>query len=608
MKEPIDQSTMDEMFFQSKPCLTAHVHMIRNHRADYLKTLRFICESGTVAIVPTGVRARILAALYITNRHKMVTSFLQHCEIVDIAKALYILDRSRKVRQLTHRIEAIEKAHPHLVVTPDEEEHVSKGPEQRHRKHIKNILEKQESVPPTKRRRKIDKYRRDKRALESEDACHGTCDCIAAHEDSANHELILSASVSGALARKIRHWAKTTQRSDFLEFALLTMPLDCWKQVADMVHFAPSDFCVPYFLQEVHRDSKSVDEGLNFVSTMRQFLPMAEMNNLEVGKQLRGIVLQFPQVFLQYSLIRRHIHLIRNKDIMEQFAAYAPFDTVIWYFEEFHQASKSCQDIVLERIQQNDDGDCDLVKGKVTYGKLVERILTLRRMRVKFVEKLIPMANSSLELLRSHWTCNTNKRKIAVFGDASASMRNAIEAATIFASMVSVCFDAKLSFFATDLVPSPHEKPCNVEQALEVCTKVRADNSTCLASALWPYLDDKIWMDMFVMVTDEEENTGKKGWYFAEMLAEYKKVVNPAVSLVIVRIGYGIAQFHRSLQKYNINYKVVQMDENRPDHAKFDALLGQLALMTNREMDDVTTTSPDETSITTKSEEEFVLV
>lgn len=229
-------------------------------------------------------------------------------------------------------------------------------------------------------------------------------------------------------------------------------------------------------------------------------------------------------------------------------------------------------------------------KSKMTYGKLVERILTFRRMGVSFAPDLVPLADARLEDLKSFWTGQQqleeegSAKRMAVFGDASASMQTAIEAASIFASMVSVCFDAELSFFGADLVPSPHEKPQNVHEALEVSTKVRAAGGTSLAAALWPYYANRKKMDMFIMVTDEGENTKKEGYMFAPLLKKYRDEINPDVKLVVVRVGRGCIHFQNSLKVNEIAHKTVIVDGERPDHAKFDALLGQLALMASRKV------------------------
>ena len=88
-------------------------------------------------------------------------------------------------------------------------------------------------------------------------------------------------------------------------------------------------------------------------------------------------------------------------------------------------------------------------------------------------------------------------------------------------------------------------------------------------------------MDTFVLVTDEEENTQSNGYMFAHLLAEYRKRVNKNVNLIVVRVGKGYLPFQKDLEKFGINYKVVGIDSTRPDLAKFDALLGQLHMISS---------------------------
>jgi hypothetical protein len=579
---------MEHVFFQAKPCLQAHVHSLRMHPQEYIQTLRFLCDSNTRTVVSSAGKARVLSALHMTRQHKTVSFFLEHCEVMDVVEALHLLDRPRKIRQLERRIDKIEKAHSHIAAIKDEKKQdpietcttwkVAK------RKDSKRSTNEIEDYSPTtnlnkkqrRHRRAVDKFRRVKCTLESEDACMKTC--TAAHADCGALELIQSASVSGAFSRKVRQWVKS-QRSELLEFVLLAFSFDAWKELADLVHVNPSDFAVPYFLKALYQGDASEMSEHNFVTAMKAFLNTMDCN-AEYQERFFTVAEEFPQVYLNYSLIRRYPKLTDTKAIMEQFAASAPLDTVVWHFEAFHRASTHCQDIVLERIQEHGEGDLSM-KSKMTYGKLVERILTMRSIDVSFAEQLVPMAQVRLMRLRAFWNsgCSAQKSKVAVFGDASSSLQTAIEATTIFANMVSVCFDGELSLFASDLVESPHVKPNNVHRALEVSTKVRASGATSLAAALWPYYNKEIVMDMFVMVTDEEENTPKNDYNFASLLAAYKKKVNPDVSLVVVCVVQGDWQFRQELPNNGIDYKVVQMDGARPDHAKCDALLGQLALL-----------------------------
>jgi len=191
----------EELFFLSKPCFKEHVYRLRSDAARYLKTLRFVCESGTIEVVSNGVKARVLAALHVTHQYEMVSFFLKHCEIIDIAKAIQILDRNRQIRQLSQRIEKIEGKYSHLIVDVEEENAF-------HSNRKKTRTNKRSDGKSRKKMRKIDLYRKAKCTLASMHSCPGSSSCSDAHKDSATTELVQSSSFSGALAKKIQNWAK----------------------------------------------------------------------------------------------------------------------------------------------------------------------------------------------------------------------------------------------------------------------------------------------------------------------------------------------------------------------------------------------------------------
>jgi hypothetical protein len=165
-----------------------------------------------------------------------------------------------------------------------------------------------------------------------------------------------------------------------------------------------------------------------------------------------------------------------------------------------------------------------------------------------------------------------------VFGDASSSMTTAIQAATILASMIDACWEGELSFFNSKSLPSPHPRRGTADQVLEACRRVRTSGSTSQASALWPYYEKKTPLYQIVMVTDEEENTGCHGHFFASLLQAYRREIKADVELIVVGVGDGYGPFQTSLASRGIPYKRIEVDKIRPDLSKFDALLGQLAL------------------------------
>eukprot|EP00542_Grammatophora_oceanica_P020324 CAMPEP_0194033822 /NCGR_PEP_ID=MMETSP0009_2-20130614/6345_1 /TAXON_ID=210454 /ORGANISM="Grammatophora oceanica, Strain CCMP 410" /LENGTH=611 /DNA_ID=CAMNT_0038674549 /DNA_START=1768 /DNA_END=3600 /DNA_ORIENTATION=- len=566
-----NDNDLSEVFFQAKPCLRTHIQALVRQGEKYQTMLRYMCKSGTIGPCSSAIKARILAALHMCNKHKAVVEFLPFCEIPDVNKALHLLDRPRKIRQLEAKIKTIEEKHPHVVKSEEEET-------------TKKVDADGKVVKKRKKRRKIDGLRQAKQQLVSEVSCSGTTACREAHDSAAVEEMIKARmSVSGALARKIQAWTKAMPQ-DYLEFVLLGMPLEPWKELADVVHLRPSDFVVPYFLEYVFGKKP---EGRNFVTQMKDLLDGLDSTTDETAvlEKYFGVAGEFPtQLALQYALLRRYPILVSKTKVMEDLASRIPLDTVIWWYEEFH-GKGHCDDIIKERLGEKPEAVMKhFQKSKVTFGKLIERIMTCRRLGASFAEDLLPLATARLEELKATWADASSSTRMAVFGDASGSMETAIEAATIFASMVSACFDGELSFFDYTVMPSPHLRPSRLEQALEVCTTVKVRGATCNAAALWPYYEQKKVMDTFVMVTDEGENQSVHGKYrFADLFAMYLKDVNPKAKLVIARVGRGDRYFQNTLENHGFDYTVVHLDENRPDHAKFDALLGQLSVVSTGE-------------------------
>ena len=129
---------------------------------------------------------------------------------------------------------------------------------------------------------------------------------------------------------------------------------------------------------------------------------------------------------------------------------------------------------------------------------------------------LIPAAARRLGALKE--TVTKMPGETLTIGDASASMQTAIDAATIFAAMVSVCWGGEVCFFSSGYIASPHPRPKTVEQVLDITRKIRANNSTAIASGLWNAYEKKMFLQRIVLVTDEEENTACHGFMFAGLL------------------------------------------------------------------------------------------
>mmetsp|Transcript_30935 Transcript_30935/g.47176 ORF Transcript_30935/g.47176 Transcript_30935/m.47176 type:complete len:93 (+) Transcript_30935:820-1098(+) len=82
-----------------------------------------------------------------------------------------------------------------------------------------------------------------------------------------------------------------------------------------MMHFTPSDFALSYFLESLFRDEKCSAIRDNFVSNMNSFLK--ESNKFYRSEQFNTIAQNFPQVYMNYCLVRRYGEVISNPEIME---------------------------------------------------------------------------------------------------------------------------------------------------------------------------------------------------------------------------------------------------------------------------------------------------
>lgn len=548
------------------PCLPAHVAALLEDTPGYIAAIDFLMESGTFAAVPSGARTSMMVALHAMSQHKALTRVMHHCDVTEILKAVTMLDDRRLSRQLARKVQKIENDHPHLMRLPEDETDSSPDHENGRKR---------------KSRRKVDVYRRKLRSIEANlnNSCSNKTFCDSdAHDNTAVQETIQSApGVSGAFSQKVRQWAKTTQTPDALEYIMLLENSKApWRKLADLVHFRPSDFAVDYFLADVH--DEPIPETC-FVARLRALLKKYEDDdgNGKIVDDFKSLANDFPQVYLACPFLRLHSVLMDQPNIVENLVSRMPLETALWNFEELYRTTNKCQDIVLDRLRKYDFGSGSGNVKATTYGKLMERVLTFQRMGLdKLAEAVLVLADGRLEELKSYWQERVQGLKVAVVGDASSSMYMAIQSATIFASLCSICLDGELSFYNSGPVASPFKKPRDVKQALAVCNKVQASGCTSPAAALWPYVEKKQWVDLIVHVTDEHENTPYNGEYHASLLARYMKEVNPNVKVVIVCVGHGNQEFRSSMKRENIDFRVVTIDEYRPDLAKFDSLLGQL--------------------------------
>jgi len=170
---------------------------------------------------------------------------------------------------------------------------------------------------------------------------------------------------------------------------------------------------------------------------------------------------------------------------------------------------------------------------------------------------------------------------VAVFGDASGSMEVAIKCACALGSLFSAVLKADLVFF-NDKPFDPPKVPRTAREAIAVVEAVKAGGGTAMAAPLYRYYETKKKVDLFIMVSDEEENTSYQTYRFLDLFQKYKKEVNPSTKVCFVSfLAVGVpGQLKTQFDGAGVVARQLRLDKQRPDTSKFDALLGMITLET----------------------------
>ena len=516
--------------------LSQHQAAFRAHPQIYEAELRHVLELGVA--IQSGNRARIAATLAAESRHSLVATMLDEMSIAEVLSFVKFLDAPRKVRQWRRRIKRFEAG-------------------------------KQRVLKATKA------------SLRSKIAI-------------AESEVLQGGNVSGSLARRIRAKVRTSLSAEKLEFFLLQMPTQVWKDLADIVHFKPKDFQLDYFLPCVF--GAPAPEG-SLVADLRALAETAE-GAAAVGALIR----KHPNLKFDYSYLRRKFAPESAAPLPAavrlQLARMAPLEDVLWYYHEFE--APGVENAVDERLRSGESLDAG--RGRTNFGKLMERLILFRSRNLKFVPALMTYAEEKLRSMKKEASRGEedptqavsaavspkkeNKGgRVAVLGDASGSMEVAINTATILGSLLSVCLDADLRFF-NERAFAPPLVPASAAEVLGVTEQVPATGVTAPAAALRPYFKEAP-VDLFVVVSDEEENTPDPdtGKTFAELFSQYRAEVNPRATVFLVSFISGPSSFlgkmNATLRVQGIVCRQFRLAAARPDLSKLASLLALLKLELN---------------------------
>ncbi|CAF1232585.1 unnamed protein product [Rotaria sp. Silwood1] len=395
--------------------------------------------------------------------------------------------------------------------------------------------------------------------------------------DNLNRLKASTGSVSGAVARHIQRWARTLSRQE-LEYFALHMPTEPWKKLADIVHFNPSkDFpALPWFLP------------FCFGTPAPEETMVARCRTL-TNENINDLIKEFKIPYSHLKQFKDHL----NDQSKARIAAYEEkLDTILWYYEDLQ--CPDVDDIISERLENGEEI-------RLPYGKLMERLLVLRKLRDTSSETAVVGNISDQNLIQS----SKNKcysyllsvaesqlakiklplaSPVAVMGDASYSMDVAIRTATILASLLTAVCSAKLNFFHTEMF-LPAFTPKTIEDVLTLALTTKAHGLTANAAGLVSYYDSKEIIKTLIMVTDEIENTdvhtaNGTSTRFFNLFMKYRSEVYPAKLVFISFLDNQHDQGRMYTEFLNANVPdVIQFKFNgqRPDLTKIDNLLGLLS-------------------------------
>jgi hypothetical protein len=482
---------LKQMFFRESS-LREHVETIGEHRGLYVAVASLLLHYRVE--LTAGTKARLLAAAWHAKEYDFgdyALSFGEQFMLPDVLRALRMLDGPRRVRALEKRLARLRKQASAKARTMAE---------------------------------------------------------ARAALIEAENELFEGqpTSVSGALARRVQRWLSTIEPWK-LEFYLLQMPTEPWRDIADLVHPRASHFSLDYFLPTVFG---AVAPDASIVRACAQL----DADNAD------ALVANYD---VPYSFVRRRV-AHPSDAIKARIAAYERLSVVIWYYEELRTADVDA--LIEARLDRGEEPT-------LSYGKLMERLLFFKMNSVPFYSKLIPIAErrlGELDLVLGD--------DVMVIGDASYSMDVAIRTGTIIASLLCVLGEGDLRFF-NDRVIVPERLPTDVESVLHVASTTKADGLTAPAVALKDLYERRHIVRYFVCVTDEIENESHEGEFFAQLFYRYYVDVYPAKLLFVSFLDdpQKKGRMVTALESFGIEPLQFVLDQTRPDLSKLDSLLGKMS-------------------------------
>jgi hypothetical protein len=142
-------------------------------------------------------------------------------------------------------------------------------------------------------------------------------------------------------------------------------------------------------------------------------------------------------------------------------------------------------------------------------------------------------------------------RPTALLVDKSGSMEHAIEVGKRIAALISGLAEAGLVVYAFDTIPYPVQaQGTNLSDWERAFNLTKAGGGTSIGCSLEAMRRKGQRVEQILIVTDEGENTAP---YFAEVYEAYRRELNVAPDVLIVRVGQCSGWLERQLQGKQVN-------------------------------------------------------
>jgi len=386
-------------------------------------------------------------------------------------------------------------------------------------------------------------------------------------------------SLTNSIVKHAKMWVRTIS-ADHLIFYALALPKDPWKQLANLLHLAPSDFAD--ISGEEHPEAGAAaasaaekkDGKKRVVSLRNTFLGYVFDESTAGPESLlqqcqhvneANVVSLVTRYNVPYSFLRTRVKPLPDaaKPIIARKMA---LNQLIWYHEEL--ACPEVNAVLRERLTAGE-------KPTLGYGKLMERLMYFDSLSLPFASMLLPTAEECLRSIQL-----SLEPPVYCFGDASYSMDVAIRCSTIIGSVLASLTNAELRFF-NDRVIELEKTPRTTREVMDTVKTIRADGMTAPACSLWQLYRERVKAKFIIMVTDEVENVKSEDFYWPTLYERYVREVAPDCTAVFISFLGGAAEkgrMVRALESMGIN-KIIQfrLEGARPDLTKLDTILGLLA-------------------------------